>query len=60
MLLTAVLWPPVTQTIENTMREHFGEHSATSWFEVTLLRQLPLQLLFLPREKARWDTKLFF
>ena len=55
LLLTAVLWPPVTQTLENTMREHFGKHfgkhSGTSWFGVTLLRQLSLQLLFLPREK---------
>ena len=33
------------------MREHFREHSGTSWFGVTLLRQLSLQLLFLPREK---------
>ena len=51
LLITAVLWPPVPQTLENTMREHFCKHSATSCFGVTPLRQLSLQLLFLPREK---------
>ena len=56
-------WPTVTQTLEHTMREHFGKHfgkhSATSWFGVTLLRQLSLQLLFLSREsKVGYETLL--